>query len=291
MGQAILPAPIFFWGQKRRKMRKIVVASIKGGVGKTMVSFSLARSLKRLGFSVGYLDADITAPTGSEAFGLEKPPDWNLDATADGGRGAIVPYVVDGIQFITLASHFGRAPAVLWNEKMKIDAARQLLQGVVAWADLDWLVLDTPPSSSGEMQALYDYITDLHGVILVFLPTDMAAADLLRTLDFLKFKKVPILGLIANMAYALSPLGERFWPFLSPEIDLTKICTEFGIPLLGEIPLTPDRKVLEQAFDQIAGRLGEAKPVILKEDIAKRLIREGKRKLLKAAVTVRRLQL
>jgi len=265
-------------------MRKIVVASIKGGVGKTMVSSSLARSLKRIGFTVGYLDADITAPTGSEAFGLEKPPDWGLDATADGGKGAIVPYDAGGIQFITLASHFGQAPAVLWNEEEKIDAARQLLQGVVAWANLDWLILDTPPSSSGEMQALYEYITDLHGVILVFQPTDMAAADLLRTLDFLKVKKVPILGLIANMTYALSPLGERFWPFLSPEIDLARICTAFGITLLGEIPLTPDRKVVEQAFDQIASRLDGAKPIILKEDIARRLLREGKRKLLKAAV-------
>ncbi len=265
-------------------MRKIVVASIKGGVGKTTVSSNLARSLKRLGFSVGYLDADITAPTGSEAFGLEKLPDWELDAAADGGKGAIVPYDVDGIQFITLASHFGQAPAVLWNEERKIDATRQLLQGVMAWDNLDWLVLDTPPSSSAEMQALYDYITDLHGVVLVFQPTDMAAADLLRTLDFLKFKKVPILGLVSNMSYCVSPLGERFWPFLSPEVDLVQICKEFGIPLLGEIPLTPDRKVAERAFDRIASSLDGAKAVILKDDIAKRLLREGKRKLLKAAI-------
>ncbi|HUU64610.1 MAG TPA: P-loop NTPase [Dehalococcoidales bacterium] len=265
-------------------MRKIVICSLKGGTGKSTVSSNLARSLKKLGSRVGYLDADITAPTGSEAFGLEKPPDWELDAAADGGRGAIVPYDVDGIQFITLASHFGQAPAVLWDEEKKIDAAKQLLQGVVAWADLDWLVLDTPPSSSGEMQALYDYITDLYGVILVFQPTDMAAADLLRTLDFLKFKKVPILGLVSNMSYCLSPLGEKFWPFLSPEVDLATLCQQFGIPLLGEIPLTPNRKVVEQAFDEIVSRLDGAKPVILKEDIAKRLIREGKRKLLKAAV-------
>jgi len=265
-------------------MRKIVICSLKGGTGKSTVSSNLARSLNRLGFSVGFLDADITAPTGSEAFGRGKPPDWELDAAADGGRGAIVPYDGDGIQFITLASTSGQAPAVLWTEEKKIDAARQLLQGVVAWADLDWLVLDTPPSSSGEMQALYEYITDLHGVVLVFQPTDMAAADLLRTLDFLKFKKVPILGLVSNMSYCVSPSGEKFWPFLSPEVDLNKVCKQFGIPLLGEIPLTPDRKVIEQAFDQIASRLDGAKSIVIKEDIAKRLIREGKRKLLKAAV-------
>ncbi len=265
-------------------MRKIVVASIKGGVGKTTVASSLARSLKKLGFSVGYLDADITAPTGTEAFGLKEPPDWELDATADGGKGAIVPYNIKGIEFITLASTFGRTPAVLWKEERKIDAARQLLQGVVAWGDLDWLVLDTPPSSSGEMQALYDYITDLHGVILVFQPTDMAAADLLRTLDFLKFKKVPIIGLIANMAYCISPRGEMFWPFLSPEVDLEKMCKDFGVPLLGKIPLTANRIVVEKAFDKIASGLDGAKPVILKEDIAKRLVKKAKIKIANAAV-------
>ena len=72
-------------------MRKIIISSLKGGTGKSTVSSNLTRSLKRLGFSVGYLDADITAPTGSEAFGLEKAPDWELDATAEGGKGAIIP--------------------------------------------------------------------------------------------------------------------------------------------------------------------------------------------------------
>lgn len=265
-------------------MRKIVVASIKGGVGKTTVSAGLTRSLKRLGFNVGYLDIDITAPTGSEAFGLEKPPDWELDATADDGKGAIIPYEIDGIQFITLASHFGKAPAVLWHEEDKIDAARQLLQEVIAWGNnLDWLVLDTPPSSSGEMQALYDYITDLHGVILVFQPTDMAAADLLRTLDFLKFKKVPTLGLITNMAYCVSPRGEMFWPFLSPEVDLEGICKEFSIPLLGKIPLTSDKGLVEGIFNDIASNLDGAKPIVIKEDIAKKLVRKAKLGLLKAA--------
>lgn len=93
-------------------MRKIIISSLKGGTGESTVSSNLPRSLKRLGFSVGYLDADITAPTGSEAFGLEKAPDWELDATAEGGKGAIIPYDVDGIKFITLASHFGQTPAV-----------------------------------------------------------------------------------------------------------------------------------------------------------------------------------
>ena len=93
-------------------MWKIIISSLKGGTGKSTVSSNLTRSLKRLGFSVGYLDTDITASIGSEVFGLEKAPDWELDATAEGGKGAIIPYDVDGIKFITLASHFGQTPAV-----------------------------------------------------------------------------------------------------------------------------------------------------------------------------------
>ena len=93
-------------------MRNIIISSPKGGTGKSTASSNLTHSLKRLGFSVGYLDTDITASTGSEVFGLEKAPDWELDATAEGGKGAIIPYDVDGIKLTTLASHFGQTPTV-----------------------------------------------------------------------------------------------------------------------------------------------------------------------------------
>jgi len=266
-------------------MVKIVISSLKGGTGKSSTTVNLGRALKRKGCAVGLLDVDCVAPTLTTALGLPKLPEWELNAAGDGGKGTVLPFEVDGIYALTMASHYGEAPAVLWDEKTLIDAIRQLSTGLVQWPDaIDYILMDSPPSSSKFMQALFDYIPELHGVILVFQPTDMAAADLWRSLDFFKFKKVPILGLISNMAYALSPNGEKFWPFLSPKVDLGEICGRFGIPILGEVPLTPKRKVVDQAFDQIASRLDGVKPIILKEDIAKKLIRAGKLKILKAAV-------
>ena len=266
-------------------MLKVVIASLKGGTGKSSTTVNLGYALKRKGYKVGLLDVDCVAPTLTTALGLSKLPGWELNAAGDGGKGTVLPFEIDGIYALTMASHYGETPAVLWDEETLIDAIRQLSTGLVQWPEsLDYILMDSPPSSSKFMQALFDYIPELHGVILVFQPTDMAAADLWRSLDFLKFKRVPILGLISNMAYALSPSGEKFWPFLSPKVDLREMCGKFGIPMLGEIPLTSDRKVIDQAFDQIAIGLDGVKPIILKEDIAKRLIRAGKKKLLKAAV-------
>lgn len=262
-------------------MRKIVISSLKGGTGKSTTTVNLGRALKRAGYHIGLLDVDCTAPTLATALGLPQLPKWESDAVNE----VILPFEIDGIYALTMASEYTETPAVLWDEPTLIDAIRQLTTGVVKWPDnLDYLLMDSPPSSSGFMQALFDYLPDLHGVILVFQPTDMAAADLLRTLDFVKFKKVPIIGLIANMAYCISPRGEMFWPFLSPEVDLQKMCKDFGVPLLGKIPLTANRTVVEEAFDKIASGLDGAKPVILKEDIAKRLARAMKRKMLKVAV-------
>jgi len=264
-------------------MLKIVVSSLKGGTGKTSTTVNLAYALKRRGNVVGLLDVDCVAPTLANALGLTNLPKWDLDATADEGKGVVLPFEHDGLYSLTMASHYSEAPAVLWDEATLIDAIRQLSTDLIKWPALDYLLFDSPPSSSGFMQALFSYLPDLYGAILVFQPTDIASADLLRTLDFFEFKKVPILGLIANMAFCISPSGEKFWPFLSPEVDLNEICREFGIPFLGEIPLSPSRKIVDEAFDDIITKLDGAKPVTQKEDITKKLARVAKRKLLKAA--------
>lgn len=263
------------------KQCKIVISSLKGGTGKTTVTINLGRAFQRMGCKVGLLDIDVTAPTLGRGLGLGEIPKWDLDSQSE----TIIPFEVDGIYALTMASHYGEVPAVLWDEKTLIDAMRQLVTGVIQWPeDLDYILMDSPPSSSGFMQALYDYLPDIYGAILVFQPTDIATADLLRTIDFIRFKKVPILGLISNMSYCLSPKGESFWPFLSPEIDLGGTCHEFGIPLLGSIPMTSDRKAIEKMFDQVVLNLDGCQPVILKDDTIQKLYKALKRRLMKAVV-------
>ncbi len=148
---------------------------------------------------------------------------------------------------------------------------QELVRDVI-WPPLDYLILDSPPSSSGFMQALYDALTgDIFGTVLVFQPSDIAVADLVRTLDFIKIKKVPVVGLIANMAYCLSPQGEKFWPFISPKMNIGSICGEHGIAQLGEVPLTSQQDIIDMEFDKIASRVVDAKPLVLKDSMLAKL--------------------
>lgn len=263
-----------------RRVKKIIVSALKGGVGKTSITVNLGKALLRLGNKVGLLDVDATAPTLDKALGLAESPVWGLDSA----RAQYIPSLVNGLYILTLASHYGPTPAVMWDEPTLIRAMKELLRDV-QWPPLDYLLLDSPPSSSGFMQALYDRIADtLYGVVLVFQPSDIAAADLVRTLNFVKIKKVPLIGLISNMSYCISPSGERFWPFLSPKIELGSVCREHGIPLLGEVPLTSSQQVIDTEFDGIVQRMANLKPVVIKDTVLKKLYRAIAKEALKAVI-------
>ncbi len=261
-------------------MKRIIVSALKGGTGKTTTTVSLGKALQRAGSRVGLLDVDATAPTLYKALGLSDAPQWDLNTVA----AKLIPFEVDGLYALTLASHYGESPAVLWDEPTLIRAMRELIRDV-QWPELDYLILDSPPSSSGFMQALYDVVAgDIYGVILVFQPTDIAVADLVRTLDFIKIKKVPVLGLIANMSYCIAPSGEKFWPFISPKVELGSVCEENGIALLGEVPLTPSQIMIDSEFDGIVSRMDGATPLVLRDTMLTKLYKAMAKRVVKAAV-------
>lgn len=241
---------------------------------------NLGRALQRAGYAVGLLDVDATAPTLFKAMGLNSAPSLDLESE----QSKLLPFELDGLYALTLASHYGETPAVLWDEKTLIRAMRELVRDVI-WPELDYLILDSPPSSSGFMQALYDALAgDVYGTVLVFQPTDIAVADLVRTLDFIKIKKVPVVGLIANMAYCVSPSGEKFWPFISPNVNIGSICEEHGIAQLGEVPLTPKQDLLNLEFDKIAVRVIDAKPLVLKDSMLTKLYKRIAKETVKSVV-------
>jgi len=262
------------------KVKRIIVSSLKGGTGKTSATVNLGRALHRAGHRVGLLDVDLVAPTLHKALGLTEPPQWDLDTVAAN----IIPFEVDELYALTVASHYGESPAVLWDEPTLIRAMQELIRDV-QWPELDYLILDSPPSSSGFMQALYDAVAgDVYGVVLVFQPTDIAAADLVRTLDFIKIKRIPVVGLIANMAYCVSPTGEQFWPFISPKVELGAVCEENGIAFLGDVPLTSSRERIDKEFDSIASRMDGVKPLILQDSMLTKLYKRIAKGAVKAAI-------
>jgi len=267
-------------GFNMKSCRRIIVSSLKGGTGKSTTTVNLGKAFHRAGSRVGLLDVDIVAPTLHKALGLSDAPQWDLNTVA----AKLIPFEVDGLYALTLASHYGESPAVLWDEPILIRAMRELVRDV-QWPPLDYLILDSPPSSSKYMQALYDAVAgDVYGVILVFQPTDIAVADLVRTLDFIKIKKVPVVGLIANMAYCIAPSGKEFWPFISPKVELGAVCEENGIPLLGEVPLTPSQTIIDLEFDGIASRMDGVNPLILKDTMLTKLYKAMARGVVKTAI-------
>lgn len=264
-------------------MKQIVICALKGGVGKTFVTVNLGAAFIRLGTAVGLLDADVTAPKLHKALGLVDPPPWQVDAAKE----CVLPNRLDNFQFVTLASLYGADnPAVLWKEDELVEAARELVSGVVQWGDdIDLVLIDTPPSSSDFMQSLYEHLSGrLYGVILVFQPTDIAIADLFRTLDFIRINKIPLMGLISNMDYCLSPSGERFWPFLSPRVELESVCQEQGVVMLGTIPLSPSADVIDRSFDSIAASVLNCKPKLIQDNLPQKLYKSLKRAMLKVAI-------
>jgi len=261
-------------------MKRICISALKGGVGKTSATVNLGKALQRAGYRVGLLDVDLVAPTLHKALGLADAPQWDLDSIA----AKLIPFEIDGLYALTLASHYGENPAVLWDEATLIRAMQEVVRDVI-WPELDYLILDSPPSSSGFMQALYDAVAgDIYGTVLVFQPSDIAIADLVRTLDFIKIKRVPIVGLIANMAYCIAPSGKEFWPFISPKVELGTVCEENGITHLGEVPLTPEQDIINKAFDKIAQRVIDASPLVLKDSMLTKLYKKIAKGAVKAAV-------
>ena len=95
---------------------------------------------------------------------------------------------------------------------------------------------------------------------------------------------MPVLGLIANMSYCLSPSGEEFWPFISPKVELGSVCEENGIALLGEVPLTPSQGIIDSEFDSIASRMDGVNPLVLKDTMLTKLYKAMAKRVVKAAI-------
>jgi Mrp family chromosome partitioning ATPase len=124
---------------------KIIIASGKGGVGKSTVTVNLAAALAQRGFKVGVLDMDLTGPDVPFLFGLTGVSLRNVEEA-----GAIQPVVWEelGVKVISIAFLLpDDGTPVVWRGPMKTHALTQFL-GDVEWGDLDFLLIDLPTGSS-----------------------------------------------------------------------------------------------------------------------------------------------
>jgi ATP-binding protein involved in chromosome partitioning len=216
----------------RRGIRSIIaIISGKGGVGKSFVTSALASELKKRGYEVGVLDADLTGPSIAKVLGVAGKP-------YKGPNGGIVPLrTMSGIKVmsINLVLDDPSMP-VIWRGPIVNSVIRQLYWDV-DWGDLHYLLVDLPPGTSDAPLTVFQSLP-LDGVIVVSSPQDLASMIVSKAVNMAKKMDAPILGLVENMSYLKCPgCGEMMKIFGEPKGE--DLASSLGLPFLGAIPLDP----------------------------------------------------
>lgn len=236
----------------------IAVLSGKGGVGKSSVAALLAVALRRSGYAVGLLDADITGPSIPKML-LTKPS----HPMGMPGGGILPVESESGIKIMSINLLLADPnQAVIWRGPLIAGAIKQFW-GDVLWGKLDYLIVDLPPGTSDASLTVMQSIP-LNGIILVTTPQSLAGMVVRKASSMASQLDIPILGLIENMSFVRCPdcgkINEVFGPSNAAEV-----AASIKVPLLGRIPILPEVAVLGdtgrleeytiQAFDAIAERL------------------------------------
>ena len=212
-----------------RKVKNIVgVFSAKGGVGKSAIALQFAISLKKKGYKVGLVDADIYGP--SQAIMLNSEP-GELKVT---DNKIIEPLNKEGISFISMGLISNEKMPVIWRGPMVSGAVMQLLSQT-NWGELDYLIVDTPPGT-GDVQLTLLQKIPLTGTVIVTTPQNVSISDCRKGIEMIKKLSIPILGLIENMSW-FQPEDSKKKYFLFGKDGGKLLASEYSIDLLAQIPL------------------------------------------------------
>ncbi|MEM9571213.1 MAG: Mrp/NBP35 family ATP-binding protein [Pseudomonadota bacterium] len=211
--------------------RILVVASAKGGVGKSTVSVNLAATFAKQGLRVGLLDADIYGPSIPTMLGVsDQSPATNADKK-------LVPVRAHGIETLSIGYLTDTNAPMIWRGPIVQSAIMQMLNDA-AWgtADnpLDLLIIDTPPGT-GEAQLTLAQRVPVTAAVIVTTPQEVALADVRRGAAMFEKTHVPVLGIVETMSWFEDPSGERH--FLMGEGGGARMAQTLGLPLIAQIPM------------------------------------------------------
>lgn len=214
----------------------IVVASGKGGVGKSTTSVNLALALQKAGARVGVLDADIYGPSIPTMLGV-------AGRTPKIENEQFVPIEAHGLAVLSIGNLTGddNTP-VVWRGPKATGALMQLFNQT-AWPDLDYLVIDLPPGT-GDIQLTLAQRIPVTGAVIVTTPQHIALLDAQKGIELFNKVNIPILGVVENMAlHVCSNCGQIDEIFGAGGGQ--KLGEQYQIPLLGKLPL--DATIRENA--------------------------------------------
>jgi ATP-binding protein involved in chromosome partitioning len=212
----------------------IVVASGKGGVGKSTVAVNLAIALSKAGAKVGLVDADCYGPSIPIMFDLKRE---DIMGEEHDGKMYMLPLEKYGIKLMSIGFMVDPNKALVWRGPMASNAVKQMLTDTY-WGEIDYLVVDMPPGT-GDIQLTIAQTLPVSGAVIVSTPQQVALADVVRGVEmFLNNDiKIPVLGFVENMAYFTPAELPNNKYYIFGRQGCRNLAEEMNIPLLGEIPL------------------------------------------------------
>ena len=212
-------------------IKKVIgVVSGKGGVGKSFVTSSLASAMKKAGYKVGILDADITGPSIPKMFGVH----GQVYGTDDG----MVPMVAeDGTKIISINLLLDDEEApVIWRGQVIAGVVKQFWNETV-WGDIDYLFVDMPPGT-GDVPLTVFQSLPVDGIVVVTSPQELVQMIVKKAYNMAEMMHIPVLGVVENFSYLKCPdCGKEIKVFGESHVD--EVATELNIPVLGKMPIDP----------------------------------------------------
>lgn len=217
---------------EKSSVKKVIgIVSGKGGVGKSLITGMLATLFSRKGFKTAVMDADITGPSIPKMFGI--------GGRAAGNQDGIIPAKSrNGINIMSVNLLLENpGDPVIWRGPIIAGVVKQFWTDV-NWGDVDYMFVDMPPGTGDVPLTVFQSIP-LDGVVIVSSPQDLVAMIVNKAVTMANMMNIPILGVVENMSYVECPDCKKKI-YLYGESHIGAVCEENGIPLLGQIPISPD---------------------------------------------------
>lgn len=212
----------------------IAIASGKGGVGKSTVTANLAISLSKMGFSVGVLDADIYGPSMPIMFDVENEKPLSVEVD---GKSKMKPIESYDVKILSIGFFTSPSQAVIWRGPMASKALNQMIFDA-NWGELDFLLIDLPPGT-GDIHLSIVQALPITGVVVVSTPQAVALADAKKGVSMFMSEaiKVPVLGIVENMAYFTPEELPNNKYYIFGKEGAKNLADDLSVPFLGEVPL------------------------------------------------------
>ncbi len=209
----------------------IAIMSGKGGVGKSLIAGLSAIALRRQGYEVGILDADITGPSIPKMFGISGPP-----AMSENG---ILPVTSrSGIEVMSINLLLpAEDDAVIWRGPLIGHAITQFWEEVL-WGKLDYLIVDLPPGTADAPLTVMQQLP-ISGIIIVFTPQDLTAMVVRKAVKMAGQMNKAVIGVVENMSYLYIPEIDKKMEIFGKSRG-EEMSRAAGAPLLGQLPLDPE---------------------------------------------------